>query len=78
MTDYYQIPAAMTQPIEVILDRRIKDLKEKYPEYVKKRRLSRARAMLAGIMLLLAQEDKIVMQMFDIASANMEMCREKE
>lgn len=72
---YYQRPSAMTEPIEAILDRRLKDLKCKYPEYGKRRRVSRCRFLLAGAMLLLAQDDKVVLDMLDIASMNMTMCR---
>ena len=75
MTDYYQIPSSMTAPVESILNRRIRDLKSKYPELVQKRRMSRARFMLAGAMSLLAQDDKVVLDMFDLASMNMELCR---
>ncbi len=75
---YYQIPSAMTPPVEAILDRRITDLKGKYPRQKHKRRISRARFLLASSVLLLAQDDKVVLAMLDIASANMEMCREKK
>ena len=78
MTDYYQRPSSMTEPVETILDRRIRALKQKYPEYVKKRRLSRARFLLAGAMYLLAQDDDIVIQMMDIATSNMELCGKQE
>ncbi|KKK60638.1 hypothetical protein LCGC14_3022330, partial [marine sediment metagenome] len=52
MSDYYQIPAAMTPPVEAILDRRIEDLKAKYPKQKYQRRISRARFLLAASMLL--------------------------
>ena len=76
MNEYYQIPSSMTAPIESILDRRIRDLKSKYPKQVAKRRISRARFMLAAAMSLLAQDDNVVLDMLGIASANMELCRE--
>ena len=75
---YYQIPSAMTPPVEAILDRRIEELKAKYPQKKHERGISRARFLLASSMLLLAQDDKVVLGMLDIASANMEMCRGKK
>lgn len=75
MNKYYQVPSAMTEPVEVLLGRRIRDLKQKYPHQKGQPRISRARLLLGSAMWLVVQEDKVVLQMLDIASTNMTMCR---
>ncbi len=72
---YYQIPIAMTAPVEVLVERRIRDLKRKYPDIVRKRHISRARLGLGSYMWLIVQEDEVLLNMLEIASTNMTMCR---
>lgn len=78
MKDYYQIPITMTDPIETLIKRRIKDLKQKYPEVVLKRGISRALLGLGSYMWSMGQTDEVLLQMLDLASANMTMCRKKK
>ena len=66
MTNYLQVPATTTEPLLAIMDRRIKELSL----------VSRGRFMMASTMFLLAQDDKVVLDMMTLASLNMTLCKE--
>ena len=68
----------MTAPVESIIDRRKKKLKQKYPEAAKKRGISRARLGLVNYMWALGQTDEVLLQMLELASRNMKLCRKKK
>ena len=65
MTHYLQVPATTTEPLLAIMDKRIKSLSL----------VSRGRFMMAATMFLVAQDDKVIIDMMKLASANMTLCR---
>ena len=66
MTTYLQVPATMTEPLLIILDKRIERMAL----------VSRGRFMMAGAMLLLAQSDQVILDMMQLAMAQMKLCKE--
>ncbi len=65
MSTYLQVPATTTEPLLAIMDRRIEELSI----------VSRGRFMMAATMFLLAQDDKVILDMMTLASSNMTLCR---